>query len=142
MTSTNSWLGFALASAFFAALTAIFGKLGVNEVNSNLATFIRTLVIMVFVAGVLTVQHGWESPARISRNGAIMLILSGVATGVSWLCYYKALQIGKVSQVAPVDKLSVVFVIILSVVVLGEALTWKTAIGGLLIVAGTLILAV
>jgi len=141
-----AWLLFALGSAVFAALTAIFGKLGVgkpgeSEINSDLATFIRTIVIIVVSAIVVTARNAWEPLNKLSRFGLTMLILSGVATGLSWLCYYRALQLGNASQVAPVDKLSVALVLIFAVLFLGEPLTWKVVIGGGLVVAGVVILA-
>ncbi len=136
-----AWLLFALGSAAFAALTTILGKLGVSEVNSDLATFIRTVVILVVAAIVVTLRSAWEPVSRISRFGATMLVLSGIATGLSWLCYYRALQLGPASRVAPVDKLSVALVLIFAVVFLGEPLSWKIAIGGSLVVAGVIVLA-
>ena len=137
-----SWLQFALLSAFFAGLTAIFGKLGVQNINSNLATFIRTIVILLIIAGLLSARREWHSLSNVSWHGWIFLILSGVATGLSWLCYYRALQIGLVSKVAPIDKLSVAFAIILGVVFLGEKLTWQTLLGGGLILCGSLVIAI
>ena len=141
MNWSSTWLPYALASAFFAAMTAILGKLGVNEVNSNLATLIRTVVILFLLIFVVTLQNSWQPLNKISRFGIIMLVLSGIATGLSWLFYYRALQLGKASQVAPVDKLSVVFVILVAAIFLGETLTWKTVLGGTLITIGTIILA-
>ena len=135
------WQVFALGSAVFAALTAILGKVGVAEVNSNLATLIRTVVILVVAVGIVSFRHEWEPLGRLSRFGVVMLILSGVATGLSWLCYYRALAMAPASRVAPIDKLSVALVILLAVVFLGEPLTWKLAIGGGLIVIGVLVLA-
>lgn len=137
----TGWLAFALASAAFAALTAIFGKLGVSEINSDLATFIRTVVILIVTAIAVTARSAWEPINKVSRFGIAMLILSGIATGLSWLCYYRALQLGPASKVAPVDKLSVALVLIFAVLFLGETLSWKQAIGGGLIVAGVVILA-
>jgi bacterial/archaeal transporter family protein len=137
----QSWQVFALGSAFFAALTAIFGKLGVAEINSNLATFIRTIVILAITALIVSVRSEWQSPKAISLYGATFLVLSAIATGLSWLCYYRALQLGPVSLVAPVDKLSVALAIIIGVLFLGEQLTWQVALGGLLIVAGSLTIA-
>jgi transporter family protein len=137
----STWVLFALGSAFFAALTAIFGKMGVSEINSDLATFIRTVVILGVSAIVVSLRGAWEPLNRISRFGATMLFLSGIATGLSWLCYYRALQLGPASRVAPVDKLSVALVLIFAVVFLGEPLSWKIAIGGGLVVAGAVILA-
>lgn len=138
----SSWVGFALGSAFFAALTAIFGKLGVAGLNSNVATFIRTIVILL-VTGALLLQRGeWQKPSAIPAHSWLFLVLSGVATGLSWLCYYRALQLGPVSNVAPVDKLSVAFAILLGVLFVGEQLTWPIAIGGALIVAGSVVIIV
>lgn len=138
---TNGWQVFALGSAVFAALTAVLGKVGVSEINSNLATLIRTVVIFAVTAGIVSVRREWEPLGRLSRLGVTMLVLSGVATGLSWLCYYRALQMAPASKVAPIDKLSVALVIVLAVVFLGEPLTWKVAVGGGLIVIGVLVLA-
>jgi transporter family protein len=137
----SSWQAFAVASAVFAALTAIFGKLGVARMSSDLATFVRTVVILAVTALVITARSEWQRPQALSLGGVAALALSGVATGLSWLCYYRALQLGPASRVAPVDKLSVVFVLILSVVALGEPLTWKVALGGALITAGAVLIA-
>ena len=137
----QGWQLFALGSAGFAALTAILGKLGVSEVNSNLATLVRTVVILGVSAVLVTARGEWESPGKISRYGLLMLTLSGVATGLSWLCYYRALAMAPASLVAPVDKLSVVLVMVLAVALLGEPLTWKLALGGALIAAGVLVVA-
>ena len=134
------WRIYALGSAFFAALTAIFGKIGVSSINSNLATFIRTIVILLVTALLLTFRKEWRGPETWDTKSLTFLILSGVATGASWLCYYHALQMAPASKVAPVDKLSVAFAIILAVVFLGEQLTIKTMIGGLLILTGSLTL--
>lgn len=136
----NDWRTFALASAFFAALTAIFGKIGVSSINSNLATFIRTIVILAVTAGIISFRREWKSPESLELRSLWFLILSGIATGASWLCYYRALQLGPASKVAPLDKLSVALVIVLAVLFLGEQLTIKTAVGSLLIVAGSLVL--
>jgi transporter family protein len=136
-----AWVIFALGSAVFAALTAIFGKLGVNEINSDLATFIRTVVILMVSAFVVTARSAWEPINKLSRFGFTMLIISGIATGLSWLCYYRALQLGPASRVAPVDKLSVALVLIFAVLFLGESLSWRHAVGGGLIVLGVVILA-
>ena len=135
-----SWVLFALGSAFFAALTALFGKLGVAGINSNMATFIRTIVILVVTAAILSLRAEWQGLGSVSRYSWLFLVLSGVATGLSWLCYYRALQLGPVSKVAPVDKLSVAIAIILGVVFAGEQLTWQVALGGSLIVAGSLVI--
>ena len=134
------WWMYALLSAFFAALTAIFAKIGIKNVNSDLATAIRTVVILVLAWGIAYFRGGVQSINLLTRQNLFFLVLSGIATGLSWIFYFKALQIGKVSQVAPVDKLSVAIVIVLSVVFLGEVLTLKAALGAGLIVAGTLVL--
>jgi transporter family protein len=132
---------FALGSAAFAALTAILGKLGVSELNSNLATLIRTSVILLMTAGIVAVRGEWEPLSQLSRFGVLTLVLSGVATGLSWLCYYRALQMAPASRVVPLDRLSVAIVIVVAVVFLGEPLSWKLAVGGLLVVASVLVLA-
>ena len=139
---TLSWQIMAFASAFFAALTAIFGKVGVQEMNSNLATFIRTIVILVVSAILITSRSEWVKPNNLSTKSLVFLILSGAATGLSWLCYYRALQLGPVSKVAPIDKLSVVLVVIFALLFLGEPLTWKVALGSILISAGALLMAI
>jgi transporter family protein len=136
------WRLFALGSALFAALTAIFGKVGVTELNSNLATFIRTIVILAVSAALVTLRSEWQRPASVSARGVSFLVLSGVATGLSWLCYYRALQLAPASRVAPIDKLSVVLVVVFAVVFLGEPLTWKVGVGGVLIAAGALLMAI
>lgn len=135
------WLLFALGSAFFAGLTAILGKLGVADLNSNLATLIRTVVIFVVTAGIVSLRHEWTMPAAASARSVTFLVLSGVATGLSWLCYYRALQLAPATLVAPIDKLSVAFAILLGVTVLGEPLTWRVALGGALITGGALVIA-
>jgi transporter family protein len=137
----NSWQVFALGSAFFAGLTAILGKIGVQGVNSNLATFIRTIVILIVIAAIISFRGEWQRTEGISKHALIFLALSGIATGLSWLCYYRALQLGPASQVAPVDKLSVAFAILLAIIFLGEKLTMKTFLGGALVIAGSLVLA-
>ncbi len=134
------WELFAVGSAFFAGLTAILGKLGVVGINSNLATFIRTLVIIAVTAAILTFRDEWRRPEGIPVNAWLFLTLSGLATGLSWLCYYRALQLGPVTKVAPIDKLSVAFAILLGVLFLGERLTWPLAVGGSLIVLGSLVI--
>jgi transporter family protein len=141
MDTPRDWLPYALGSAAFAAATALLGKLGVAEINSNLATVFRTVVVLAVAAVLVTARGEWESPARVSRFGLLMLLLSGVATGLSWLCYYRALRSAPASLVAPVDKLSVAIVIVLSVALLGEPLTWRLAVGGVLVTAGVLVLA-
>ena len=139
--NTTPWLPYALGSAFFAGLTAILGKIGVAGINSNLATLIRTVVILFVTAAIVTARSEWAAPRAIAARPALFLVLSGVATGLSWLCYYRALQLAPASLVAPIDKLSVAFAIALGVTVLGEPLTWQVAIGGLLIIAGALVIA-
>ena len=134
------WWIYALLSAAFAALTAIFAKIGVKGVDSDLATAIRTVVILIIAWGIALFRGSAENMGALNRTNWIFLILSGCATGLSWIFYFKALQIGKVSQVAPVDKLSVALAIILSVIFLKEPLTLKSASGALLIIAGTLVL--
>ena len=141
MNTFAPWLLFALGSAFFAGLTAIFGKLGVAGLNSDLATLIRTVVILFLTAGIVSFRSEWSMPKAVAAGPLAFLVLSGVATGLSWLCYYRALQLAPASLVAPIDKLSVAFAIALGVIVLGEPLTWRLALGGGLIVAGALIIA-
>jgi transporter family protein len=136
----QNWVLFALGSAFFAALTAIFGKLGVAGINSNLATFIRTIVILIVTAGIISMRSEWQKPDALPANSWLFLILSGIATGLSWLCYYRALQLGPVSKVAPIDKLSVAFAIVFGILFLSEKLTWPIALGGSLIVAGSIVI--
>ncbi len=137
---TWDWRVFALGSAGFAALTAIFGKLGVTELNSNLATFIRTIVILMVTALLVSLRGEWRWPDSSSSKGVIFLIASGLATGMSWLCYYRALQLAPASRVAPVDKLSVVFVVVFAVIFLGEPLTWKVGLGASLVALGALVM--
>ena len=137
----DSWLTFALGSALFAALTAIFGKLGVAGINSNLATFIRTVVILGVTAAILSLRGEWARPSGLPWHSWLFLVLSGIATGLSWLCYYRALQLGPVSKVAPIDKLSVALAIMLGLVFLGERPSWPLAVGGALIVAGAMVIA-
>lgn len=129
-----------MLSAFFAALTAIFAKVGIKNVNSDLATAVRTVVILFVAWGIAFFRGGTAGLLNLSKQNILFLLLSGIATGLSWVFYFKALQLGTVSQVAPVDKLSVALAIVLSVLFLGEVLTWKTAIGASLIVAGTVVL--
>ena len=137
----QSWLLFALGSAFFAALTALFGKLGVAGINSNLATFIRTVVILAVTAGILGLRGEWARPTGLPWHSWLFLVLSGIATGLSWLCYYRALQLGPVSKVAPIDKLSVAIAIVLALVFLGEKPSVPLLVGGGLIVAGAVVIA-
>ena len=130
------WKLFAFGSAFFAGLTAILAKIGVKNVSSNLATLIRTIVIIVFLGALVAVRKEWKSPLSIVRHSLIFLVLSAIATGLSWICYFRALQTGPASLVAPIDKLSIVFAIILSLVFLGERLSGYQWLGVSLIVAG------
>jgi transporter family protein len=135
------WRVFAIGSAFFAALTAIFGKVGVADINSDLATFLRTVVILLVAALLVSVRNEWQRPESLSTKGVIFLVLSGVATGLSWLCYYRALQTGPASRVAPIDKLSVVLVVLFAVSFLGESLTWKVGLGSVLVTVGAVLMA-
>ena len=136
----NMWVIFALLSAVFAALTSILAKVGINGVNSNLATAIRTVVVVIMAWGMVFLTNAQNGLSGISRKSWLFLILSGLATGASWLCYYKALQIGEASKVVPIDKLSVVITLILAFVFLHETFTTKSLIGCILIGAGTLIM--
>ena len=134
------WMIFAVLSAVFAALTSILAKIGIEGVNSNLATAIRTIVVVIMSWGMVFLTHAQNGLAEISKKSWIFLILSGLATGASWLCYYKALQMGDASKVVPIDKLSVVITLILAFVFLHEQFTAKSLIGCILIGAGTLIM--
>lgn len=134
------WWIYALLSALFAALTAIFAKIGIKGVDTDLATAIRTVVILILAWGIAFFRGGVATINTLTKQNILFLCLSGVATGLSWIFYFKALQLGKVSQVAPVDKMSVAIAIILAVVFLGEPLTMKTTIGALLIIGGTFVL--
>jgi len=140
MTLRESWVLFALGSAFFAGLTAVFGKIGVAGINSNLATLIRTVVILLVTAAILSLRDEWRLTGPISARTWLFLVLSGIATGLSWLCYYRALQLGPVTRVAPIDKLSVAFAILLGVLFVGEKLTLPVVVGGLMIVAGSIVM--
>lgn len=134
------WLVFALLSAMFAALTSILAKIGIDGVNSNLATALRTVVVVFMAWAMVFITNKQGGITDISKRSWIFLILSGLATGASWLCYYKALQMGSVSKVVPVDKLSVVITLVLAFVFLHESFTVKSLIGAVLITAGTLIM--
>lgn len=134
------WWLYALLSAMFAALVAIFAKVGMKGVDSDLATAIRTVIILVIAWSWVWWKGGVPQIHTLTRQNWLFLVLSGIATGCSWLFYFKALQLGEVSQVAPVDKLSVAIAIILSVIFLKEVITWKIAIGALLIITGTIVL--
>lgn len=134
------WWIFALLSAFFAALTAIFAKVGIRGVDTDLATAIRTVVILIIAWGIAFIRGGASTINTLSKQNLLFLCLSGIATGLSWIFYFKALQLGNVSQVAPVDKMSVAIAIVLAAVFLGEPLSLQTAIGALLIIGGTIVL--
>jgi transporter family protein len=134
------WWIFALFSAFFAALTTIFAKIGVENINSDLATAIRTVVILAIAWGIVGANGQLQGLWNISPKTLIFLVLSGVATGISWLCYFKALQIGDASLVAPVDKSGLILTLLLSVLFLGEPLTLKLVLGTILVLTGTLVL--
>lgn len=134
------WFLFAILSAIFAALTSILAKVGIDGVNSNLATAIRTVVVVVMAWGMVFLTHAQNGLYGISRKSWIFLILSGLATGASWLCYYKALQLGEASKVVPIDKLSVVITLVLAFLFLHEEFTAKSLIGCILIGVGTLVM--
>ncbi len=134
------WFVFALLSAVFAALTSILAKVGIDGVNSNLATAIRTMVVVVMAWGMVFLTHTQSGISEISKKSWLFLVLSGLATGASWLCYYRALQIGEASKVVPVDKLSVIITLVLAFVFLHESFTMKSLIGCVLIGAGTLLM--
>ena len=138
----TSWPFWALASAVFAALTAILAKVGIEGIGSNLATFIRTVVILAFAGLILTVAGEWRAPSSITPRSWLFLVLSGLATGASWLCYFRALKLGEAAKVAPIDKLSVVFVAIIAAVFLGEKLSIVNWFGVALIAAGAVLVAV
>ena len=135
-----NWFIWALFSAFFAGLTAILAKVGVEHIDSNLATAIRTVVILIFAWAVALATKN-QPFSSIGKRTWIFLVLSGIATGLSWLCYFRALQLGPASRVAPIDKLSVALVIGFAALFLGETLTWGKALGALLIVAGAIVVA-
>lgn len=136
----SNWKIFAVASAFFAGLTAILAKIGVRSIPSNLATFIRTVVIIIFLGLVIGFRHEWKSPLLIDRRCLIFLVLSGITTGLSWLFYFRALQSGPASLVAPIDKLSLVFAVVLSLLFLGERLGIYQWLGICLMAAGAVII--
>jgi transporter family protein len=135
-----SWLLWSLLSALFAAGTAILAKMGVTGIDSNLATAIRTLVVVVFAWVIVAATYKSGELSQVTRNGWLFLIFSGLATGLSWLCYFRALQLGPASKVAPIDKLSVVFVILLAAATLGEKLSFGKIAGGAMIAAGAITL--
>ena len=136
------WLILAVLSAVFAALTSILAKVGIEGVNSNLATALRTMVVVVMAWGMVFLTHAQSGLSEISRRSWIFLILSGIATGASWLCYYRALQLGEASKVVPIDKLSTVLTLILAFIFLHEEFTLKSAVGCILITAGTLLMVI
>ena len=142
MEGIGMWIVFALLSAVFAALTSILAKVGIDGVNSNLATAIRTVVVVIMSWGMVFLTNSQGGISDISKKSWIFLIFSGIATGISWLCYYKALQMGDTSKVVPIDKLSVVITLILAFVFLHEQFTIKSLIGCILIGAGTLIMVI
>ena len=134
------WFLLALGSAVFAALTSILAKVGIEGVNSNLATAIRTFVVLAMAWGMVFLTGSQDGISAISRKSWLFLILSGLATGASWLCYYRALQVGQASKVVPIDKLSVVITLVLAFVFLHEKFTWKSGLGAVLITVGTLVM--
>ena len=134
-----SWLGYAMLSAIFAALTAILAKIGIKNVDSNLATAIRTVVILFFAWGIVFWQGTFSKISSLSRFSLIFLILSGIATGLSWLFYFRALQMGKASQVAPIDKLSLIITIVLAAVILKEKVSLAIVVGGALMAIGAVL---
>jgi bacterial/archaeal transporter family protein len=137
----SSWQLWAVLSAVFAALTAVFAKVGVENVNSDLATFIRTIVVVCILALIVNATHQLQNPAEISGRTYLFLVLSGLGTGASWLCYFRALKLGNAAQVAPIDKLSVVLVALFSVTFLGERLSAVNWLGILLVAAGAILAA-
>ena len=138
----NMWLVLALFSSIFAALTSILAKIGIDGVNSNLATAIRTVVVVVMAWGMVFLTKSQGGVMEISRKSWLFLILSGLSTGASWLCYYKALQLGDASKVVPIDKLSVVITLILAFIFLHESFTYKSVLGCILIGAGTILMVI
>jgi len=134
------WKWYAILSAVFAALTAIFAKIGIKDVDSNLATAIRTCVILFITWGIVIVSQSMGGIKDLTRTNWTFLILSGIATGLSWIFYFKALQLGEASKVAPIDKLSVVFTIFLSFLILKEPFSWKVLLGGCMIAGGSLVI--
>jgi transporter family protein len=140
-TLLKSWQAWALLSAAFAALTAIFAKVGIETIGSDFATFIRTVVILAVLGGILAVTGQWQAPATVSGRTWLFLVLSGLATGASWLCYFRALKLGDAARVAPIDKLSVVLVAVFGVMFLGERLSSANWFGVALIAAGAVLVA-
>ncbi|HZY48157.1 MAG TPA: EamA family transporter [Devosia sp.] len=142
MNPLASWQLWALGSALFAALTAILAKIGIEGVNSDFATFIRTIVILIAAGAMVMITNHWQAPSTVSNRTWIFLVLSGLATGLSWICYFRALKIGNASQVAPIDKLSVVLVAIIAAVFLGEKMSPINWVGVALIGVGAVLVAV
>lgn len=136
----DSWVIYAILSAVFAALTSILAKIGISDINSNLATAIRTIVVLIMAWGIVFMTGAQSGIQDITAKSWIFLVLSGIDTGLSWLFYYKALQLGDASKVVPIDKFSVVISMILAFVILKEDLTFKTVMGGILITAGTFVM--
>ena len=139
---TTSWQFWALLSACFAALTAIFAKVGVENVNSDFATFVRTVVILAALGAILLATDQWQTPASVSGRTYLFLVLSGLATGASWICYFRALKLGDAARVAPLDKLSVVLVAVFGVAFLGEKLSIADWLGVLMIAGGVILLTI
>ncbi len=138
----GAWQFWALLSAAFAALTAIFAKVGIEKVNSDFATLLRTVVILIVLSGIVAATGEWQPPHTLARRTVVFLVLSGLATGASWICYFRALKIGEAARVAPIDKLSVVLVAIFGVLFLGERLTLLNTIGVGLIALGAVMVAI
>jgi transporter family protein len=136
----SPWLVWALLSALFAALTAIFAKIGLNGVDSDYATLLRTLIIVVILATFVLVSGKWQNPASLNSRSILFLVLSALATGASWICYFRALKAGEAMRVAPIDKLSVVLVVIFAMIILGERPTLRDSLGILSIVLGAILL--
>lgn len=141
MRNAPAWLLAALGSAFFAGLTAVLGKAAVQELDPDLATLLRSVVIIVMTAGIVAYRGAFTKPSALSPRGALFIILSGIATGLSWLFYYRALRVGLASRVAPIDKLSLVFAMALAAAFLGETISWRAAAGGALMVIGAVLVA-
>jgi transporter family protein len=136
-----AWINWAFLSAVFAALTAIFAKIGVRDIDSDLATLLRTFVVVIALTALVMSLHKWTNPLTLSRTTLVFLVLSGLATAASWLCYFRAIQLGPVALVAPIDKLSVVLVAILAYAILGERLTARDWIGIALVTLGVMVIA-
>jgi bacterial/archaeal transporter family protein len=137
----TSWVFWALLSAAFAALTAIFAKIGIENVNSDFATLVRTVVILLAAAAIVYATGNWQAPSSVSAKTWLFLVLSGAATGASWICYFRALKLGDAARVAPIDKLSVVFLSIFAVMFLGEQLSPRNWLGVILIAGGAVLIA-